>query len=564
LSGESRTFTYQARLELDAHGERALNAYAQVYGRAERKLFAAVAAGASIDKLKSAFITEFGLTARQFNAISAGLKGKIASIKERRVGLLAEAKLRRKKAADVVKKLSIVPKNESSEDKAGRLFALHQKKRRLQMIDARLLALQGDHDAGKVRVAFGSKKLFRSQFDLGANGYDSHGAWRKDWQTARSSQFMVLGSKDETAGCQGCVATLADDGSLTLRLRLRLPDALAEGDADLGRYATLSGVRFAYGMADVLAALSSSRRVEKTSASGKTSQSRDGTAMTYRFTRDDRGWRVMVSVAVKPKASRSKAGLGAIGLDFNADHLALAEVDRFGNLVDHQRIDTFLAHRDSEQRRAIMGDAVKLVVAHAVKQSKPIVIERLDFSDKKAQLETVDPVRARSLSALAYSQFEAMLRSAAFRAGVDVLDVNPAYTSVIGAVNTAQRRGISVHLGAAHAIARRGLGLGERPIARQGQVTVSARHGGHVTFALPERNRAKHVWSQWSGVRRRLSAALREHYRCGAAKAAAPPLSQALRQARTVCATGGSMAGFHHASRQQHCSADATLTDVPF
>ena len=182
----------------------------------------------------------------------------------------------------------------------------------------------------------------------------------------------------------------------------------------------------------------------------------------------------------------------------------------------------------------------------------------------KAQLETVDPGRARTLSALAYSQFDAMLRSAAFRAGVHVHDVNPAYTSVMGAVNTAQRRGISVHLGAACTIARRGLGLSERPIARQGQATVPARHGGHVTFALPERNRAKHVWSQWSGVRRRLSAALREHYRCGAAKAAAPPLSPALRTARTVRATGGSMVGPHHASRQQHCSADATLTDVPF
>ena len=559
---EPRTFTYQARVDLDANGASALDAYAQLFGKAERKLFAAFAAGASIDKLKSEFITEFGLTARQFNAISAGLKGKIAGIKERRLGLLDEAKLRRKKAASVVKKLSRVPKSESREAKSVRLAALHQKKRRLQAIDARLVALQADHDAGRVRIAFGSKKLFRSQFHLGANGYGSHDAWLEHWQSARSNQFMVLGSKDETAGCQGCVATIAEDSSLTLRLRL--PDALSQGADDLGRYVTISGVRFAYGMAEVLAALSSSRRVEKKLASGKVSQSRDGTAMTYRFYRDERGWRVMVSVEVKPSASRSKAGIGAIGVDFNADHLAVAEVDRFGNLVAHQRIDTFLSHKDSEQRRAIMGDAVKVVVAHAVKKGKPIVIERLDFAKKKAQLQTVAPGRARVISALAYSEFDAMLRAAAFRAGVHVMDVNPAYTSVIGAVNTAQRRGISVHLGAAQAIARRGLGLGELPIARQGQVTVPARQGGHVTFALPVRKRAKHVWTQWSGVRRELSAALREHYRCGAAKAAAPPLSLALRTARTVSATGGSMAGFHHASRQQHCSAGATLTDVPF
>lgn len=99
---EPRTFTYQARVDLDAHGERALDAYAQLFGSAERKLFAAFAAGASMDRLKSEFIREFGLTGRQFNAISAGLKGKIAGIKERRLGLLDEAKLRRKKAASEV------------------------------------------------------------------------------------------------------------------------------------------------------------------------------------------------------------------------------------------------------------------------------------------------------------------------------------------------------------------------------------------------------------------------------------------------------------------------------
>ena len=103
--------------------------------------------------------------------------------------------------------LSAAPKQESSAEKTKRLAALHQKKRRLQMLDARLLALQADHDAGRVRIAFGSKKLFRAQFDLEANGFASHDAWRDEWRASRSSQFMVLGSKDETAGCQGCVAT---------------------------------------------------------------------------------------------------------------------------------------------------------------------------------------------------------------------------------------------------------------------------------------------------------------------------------------------------------------------
>jgi len=103
------------------------------------------------------------------------------------------------------------------------------------------------------------------------------------------------------------------------------------------------------------------------------------------------------------------------------------------------------------------------------------------------------------------------LKAAAFRVGVTVIEVNPAYTSVIGAVNYAQQKGISVLMGAAFAIARRGLGLSERPTVREANAPL--RSGGHVTFALPVRNRAKHVWSFWSNVRTRLKAAHVAHYR---------------------------------------------------
>ena len=64
-------------------------------------------------------------------------------------------------------------------------------------------------------LCFGSRRLWRKQHALGANGYSNHAEWLRDWQTARSDEFFVLGSRDETAGCQLCVATVDDDGSLT-------------------------------------------------------------------------------------------------------------------------------------------------------------------------------------------------------------------------------------------------------------------------------------------------------------------------------------------------------------
>ena len=104
------------------------------------------------------------------------------------------------------------------------------------------------------------------------------------------------------------------------------------------------------------------------------------------------------------------------------------------------------------------------------------------------------------LSALKCAQAASMLKAACFRLGVTVVEVNPAYTSVIGAVNFAQRFGISIHQGAALAIARRGLGLRDKPARRVG--VAPTRNGGHVAFDLPVRSRSKHVWTFWAGTRR--------------------------------------------------------------
>ena len=101
----------------------------------------------------------------------------------------------------------------------------------------RLSALEGDIAAGRVRMCFGSKRLWRKGRYLEVNCYASHEDCLRDWRDARSGEFFVLGSRDEAAGCQLCVATVADDGTLTLRLRM--PDCLA---GQHGKYLVIEGV----------------------------------------------------------------------------------------------------------------------------------------------------------------------------------------------------------------------------------------------------------------------------------------------------------------------------------
>ena len=183
--------------------------------------------------------------------------------------------------------------------------------------------------------------------------------------------------------------------------------------------------------------------------------------------------------AVKSSTSRL---LGGIGVDLNPAHLDIGEIDRLGNPMGERSLSLCLQGRRQSQVKATLAEAVADVVEQARRAGKPIVIEKLDFRGKKAGLREESPRYARMLSAFAYRQFHALLHSRAARNGVEVVEINPAYTSVIGEVKFASGYGLSGHAAAAVAIARRGLRFGERLRSRS-------------AFPLPARNRGKHVWS---------------------------------------------------------------------
>ena len=144
-----------------------------------------------------------------FNSLMVSLEGKISAVRESMARYIESLKTRIKRAEAQI----------AAAIERGNLNAAHQKKRRLAILAGRLTSVLFDKASGRVRLCFGSKKLWRRQYHLEANGYASLDEWREDWRAARTDEFFVLGSKDETSGCQLCVATVQDDGRITLRLR---------------------------------------------------------------------------------------------------------------------------------------------------------------------------------------------------------------------------------------------------------------------------------------------------------------------------------------------------------
>ena len=129
---------------------------------------------------------------------------------------------------------------------------------------------------------------------------------------------------------------------------------------------------------------------------------------------------------------------GTIGVDLNADHLAVAEADASGNYVN-----------------------------------------------------------AFSVPLVTYGKIKACFLSRGQREGVEIHQVNPAFSSVIGRVKFTERYGLSVYQAADMVLARRLLGCSEL-IPRRWVAPVG--NGVHVAFTAPVRKRVKHVWTYWGAI----------------------------------------------------------------
>ncbi|MFO7726063.1 MAG: IS200/IS605 family accessory protein TnpB-related protein [Oceanipulchritudo sp.] len=481
--------TFETRLDRRETGPETgqfLSAFAELYGTVERSLYAERVKGGTRNELKRDFQRRFGINARQFNSVWTGLDGKIRARKEgyKREREELESKIRRAK------------KDISKAQKKTESFVVHQKKRRLIGLGHRLERVKEAMKRDIPPLCFGSKKRFRAQFD----GRE-HSGWLGKWRKARSSQIYLVGSKDETAGCQVCQLTRVA-GQLVLNIRV--PSALQER---FGKGVSIPIPAFKYGQDVIDAALESNalraqfKRKDMQQEHGTDLYKDLGRALTYRFVHDKKGWRILVSVE-REKASIikvSREALGGIGIDINVDHVALVDMDRHGNPVHTMRIPWNTRGKSTGQSLALTRDVAKQIVTYAREREKPIIHERLDFKQKKRDLKTAG--ENRRLSSFAYSTLISAIQACAFREGVETFSVNPAYTSVIGRVKFARRYGLGSHQAAALAIARRHFRFNERVPMRPAPVFFGRYH---VTFWPLEKMAGEHVWKRWARVNRNL------------------------------------------------------------
>jgi IS605 OrfB family transposase len=154
---------------------------------------------------------------------------------------------------------------------------------------------------------------------------------------------------------------------------------------------------------------------------------------------------------------------GVIAIDTNASpiHLAIAEVSKNGELLSYQTINLHHFLELSQNSK----DHQEWILAHqlldlAIQKNKAIAIENLKKlkngmrGDGKAELR-------KRLHHWNAKKFLQKLKRVAMLKGVEIVEVHPAYTSVIGMLKYAPQLSIDKDIAGAYVIGRRALGFKE-------------------------------------------------------------------------------------------------------
>ncbi|MFZ8785300.1 IS200/IS605 family accessory protein TnpB-related protein [Thermocrinis sp.] len=163
-----------------------------------------------------------------------------------------------------------------------------------------------------------------------------------------------------------------------------------------------------------------------------------------------------------PKVKYTKEN-GVIAIDTNASpiHLAVAEVSKTGELLSYQTISLHhflgLSKNTKDHQEWILAHKI---VDLAIEKGKAIAVENLKKLKKGTRGDGKAKLR-KILHNWNAKKFLQKLKRVARLKGVEVIEVNPAYTSVIGMLKYAPQLNIDKDIAGAYVIGRRALGFKE-------------------------------------------------------------------------------------------------------
>jgi len=291
-----------------------------------------------------------------------------------------------------------------------------------------------------VPLCWGGKKTFKAQHYLAENGFKSHEAWLNWYRKRRDNQVNYIGSAEEPQGNQNCQLHYDDNTDrFNLKIRKDLEYMLDEKD----KFIYLDNVDFKY-QRDKLTEIIKARK----------------TPLNMRIIRRSRKWYLQVIFTWQRRKEDILTNImyGAIGIDYNAGFMEVSETDYYGNLTRQEHIP-LIHHGTGNKAKSEMLEKISKLVKQAVERRKPIIVEDLDFKLKKSKtLPRLEKAYNKMIHSFDYSRYRDALENATFRNNVELIRVNPAYTTIIGVAKYQERKKLNRHQAASYVIARKGQG----------------------------------------------------------------------------------------------------------
>ena len=331
------------------------------------------------------------------------------------------------------------------------LFYTKQKLNRMnRSLKNRLAVL----NSRKLEICFGSKKLFLAQYHLSENHMTSHKIWYEVFRQRRDNRALYIGSKDEQRGNLLIqlvpMVNVSKGNAYTIQIRKNTKK----------REYVRGTCNFKY-MGGLLAKLI----IDKTHG------------ITYRIKFREKKCYLQAMITIDRSSSDcvTRNTYGTIGLDYNNGFIEMAETNETGNLVKLKHID-LKYHGTGTKAENEIRQVVSDIVNYAISVGKDIIIEDLDFKKTKSETEKAKSDRGKSYNKMIhlfdYSRCKSAFENCCYLRNVNLIKINPAYTSKIASQKYCNQRKLVIHQGASFVIARKGQGFVDKYIKQKKKKTV--------------------------------------------------------------------------------------------
>ena len=460
----SKTFTIETRLNQRDNAEiiEYAKEYNVLYGKMLRFAWHRYNNGGTFNMKKSEFNTllqrTFGISKRLANSVISEIEGlykALYQLKWYEYGQLkGKIAKKRKKVENLSKKVYAIREKAKKDEftksslwyyrklKAD-IFYAHQKINRMEQKRKNLLKEIQSKD---LHICFGSKKLFYAQFNLKENNLTSHKVWLKHFRQTRDNRSLYIGSKDEHRCNQILQLTPmvnAGKGN-SFAIQLRKNTKAREYVRGFCTFKYMDGI-----LANSLI--------------------KNDHGVTYRivFRRRKCYLQAMVTLDKDDQNCKTRNSYGTIGLDYNDGFIELAETNETGNLVHLEHFDLKF-HGTGNSATSEIRNVASRIVNYALLTGKDIVIEDLDFRKTKSETDKAKSEDGKEYNKMIhtfdYSRYKKSFERCCFRCDVNLIEVNPAYTSKIAKQKYCDKKKLVIHQGASFVIARKGQGYVDKYI----------------------------------------------------------------------------------------------------